>query len=267
MDISLWIDFSAFALVGAFAGFIAGLLGIGGGMVIVPALIFLLPAFGVDPSVLTQVAVGSSLGCIAVISINSTRAHQSHGGVRWLVFARLAPGMVCGSLLGAALAHFLPSLVLQRIIGVAALLVAVKMSIGGRPAAGRELPGPAGLVAVGGVIGGLSSLIGIGGGSLTVPFLSWCSVPMRRAVGTSAACGMPIAWSGAIGFVISGWGIQNIGMASVGYIGLPPLIGVAGGSLLLTPLGARWAHRLPASTLRRVFAVLLVVAGIRMLMG
>lgn len=267
MQIPLWIDFLAFAATGACAGVLAGLLGIGGGMVIVPALIFLLPAFGVEPAVLTQVAVGSSLASIAVISINSTRAHQAYGGVLWPVVLRMAPGLVIGAFAGAAVADLLPSLVLQRIVGVAALAVAVKMSVSANPAAQRQLPGAVGLGGVGGAIGGLSSLIGIGGGSLTVPYLSWCNVPMRRAVGTSAACGIPIAWAGTIGFVVSGWNAPDIGMASIGYVGIEPFVGVAVGSLVFTPLGAKWAHRLPAKTLRRIFAVLLAVAGVRMLMG
>lgn len=257
----------AFLATGAVAGLLAGLLGIGGGMVIVPALVFLLPGLGVPPAVLTQMAVGTSLACISVISINSTRAHHARGGVAWPVVARLAPGLALGALGGAALAHALPSLTLQRIVGVSALLVAARMIFGGNPAGRRDLPGSAGLVTVGGTIGTLSSLVGIGGGSLTVPFLVWCHMPMVRAVATSAACGMPIAWAGMLGFAVAGWGEPSHGAASVGYVHLIGAAGIVAGSLAATPVGAALAHRLPAVALRRVFALLLVVVGLRMIMA
>lgn len=236
-------------------------------MIIVPALVFLLPGFGVGSTVLTQVAVGTSLACISVISINSARAHHARGAVDWPVFLRLVPGLVAGALAGAALAHALPSLTLQRVVGVCALLVAARMGLGGNPSPQRELPGAPGLGAAGGVIGTLASLVGIGGGSLTVPFLAWCNVPMVRAVATSAACGMPIAWAGAAGFVIAGWGEPGRGDAAIGYVHLTAAAGVVAGSLLLTPVGAALAHRLPAIALKRVFAVLLLVVGLRMIAG
>lgn len=261
------ISLSIFLVTGAVAGLLAGLLGIGGGMVIVPALVFTLPALGVAPDVLTQVAVGTSLACISAISISSARAHHVRGGVIWGVFAAMAPGLGVGALAGAALAHVMPSLWLQRVVGVAALLVAVKLLADIAPAPHRDLPGRPALTAAGGIIGSLSSLIGIGGGSLTVPYLVWCNVPITRAVGTSAACGMPIAWAGAVGFAVAGWGLAGIGPGSLGYLNLPATGGIVAGSLLFTPLGAALAHRLPARALKRVFALLLVVVGVRMLWG
>lgn len=256
-----------FVATGAVAGLLAGLLGIGGGMIIVPALIFVLPALGVAADVLTQTAVGTSLACISVISISSARAHHVRGGVIWRVFLAMAPGLVLGALAGAALAHVLPSLTLQRIVGIAALLVAVKLFTDVKPAPHRDLPGGATLAGAGGAIGALSSLVGIGGGSLTVPYLAWCNVPITRAVGTSAACGMPIAWAGTAGFVVTGWGLTGTGPASLGYVSLPAAAGVVAGSLAFTPLGAALAHRLPAAALKRVFALLLAVVGLRMLWG
>lgn len=261
------ISFLAFAAVGAVAGLLAGLFGIGGGMVMVPALIFMLPAFGVDASVLTQVAVGTSLACICFISINSTRAHHARGGVDWLTFRRLAPGLVFGAIVGAVLAGLMPSLLLQRLIGVGALLVGGRMFLGHNPSPSRELPASKGLAATGTGIGALSSLVGIGGGSLTVPFLAWCNQPMVRAVGTSAACGMPIAWAGVLGYLVAGWGETGLGAATLGYVHLIAAAGIIVGSLLLTPVGAMLAHRLPATALKRVFAVLLLIVGVRMAMG
>lgn len=261
------LSFLAFLATGAVAGLLAGLLGIGGGMIIVPALVFLLPTFGVETEVLTQVAVGSSLACISVISINSAWAHHGRDGVLWPVFLRMVPGLVLGALAGAALAHVLPSLVLQRIVGVAALTVAVRLLADIRPAPHRDLPGALGLGTAGGAIGGMSSLIGIGGGSFTVPYLVWCNVPVARAVGTAAACGMPIAWAGTVGFVIAGWGEPGRGAASVGYVHLTSAVGVIAGSLAFTPVGAMLAHRLPALLLKRIFGVVLALVGVRMLLG
>lgn len=263
----MFLSLLAFAATGALAGLLAGLLGIGGGMIMVPALIFLLPAFGVAPAVLTQVAVGTSLAAISVIAINSSRAHHARGAVDWRVWLRMAPGLVAGAVVGAMLAHALPSVLLRRIIGVCALLVAARMGLGFNPAARRELPGTPGLGAAGAAIGTLSALIGIGGGSLTVPYLRWCNVPMVRAVATSAACGMPIAWAGTAAFVVTGWGELGPDTATLGYVHLTAAAGLVGGSLLFTPAGAALAHRLPAAMLKRIFAVLLLIVGLRLFLA
>lgn len=249
---------------GLFAGFCAGLLGIGGGAIMVPAFLFLFAALGVPPAVLAQAAVGTSLACISVIAINSTRAHHRRGAVLWPVMLRLAPGLVAGALVGAAVAHLLSSLALQRVVGVAALLLALRMALDLDSSGQRPLPGAAALAGVGTAIGGLSALVGIGGGALTVPFLSWCRVPMVRAVGTSAACGMPIAWAGTLGFVVAGWGAPAGGL---GYVQPLAAAVVVAASLAATPLGAALAHRLPANALRRVFALLLTAVGLRLLYG
>src|SRR5699024_10873867 len=167
----------------------AGLLGIGGGAILVPALIYLLPKLGVGSSVLTQMAVGTSLGSICINSILSARAHHRRGGVLWRVVLSLAPGLVLGGLLGAWIAHFLSSLVLQRIVGVALLLIALRLITGGQPSGQRELPGVPALAGVGTVIGGLSSLIGIGGGAGTVAVRDWGKGAVGRAAGTAARRG------------------------------------------------------------------------------
>lgn len=236
-------------------------------MILVPALIVLLPRLGVDANVLSQAAVGSSLACISVISLNSAAAHARRKAVDWRAFTGLLPGLMLGAVLGAGLAHLLPSLALQRLVGVAALAVAARILTNVQPNAQRELPGRLGLGVAGGVIGTLSSLVGIGGGSVTVPFLNWCNLPMQRAVGTSSACGVPIAWAGTLGFIVTGWGLPGTGGLSLGYVNYAAAGGIILGSLAFTPMGAALAHRLPAATLRRVFAVLLVVVGLRMLLS
>jgi uncharacterized membrane protein YfcA len=194
-------------------------------------------------------------------------AHHRRGGVLWPLLKRFAPGLVAGAMAGAFVADALHSDTLRRIVGVGALLVSLQMFLDLRPAGhGRMPPGPA-ITAGGGVIGLLSSLIGIGGGSLTVPFLSWCGVPMRQAVGTSAASGVPIAWAGVAGFIVAGLGEAGRPPLSLGYVALPAFACIAIASVLTAPLGARLAHTLPPVLLKRGFAVLLAVIGLKMLVG
>ena len=250
-----------FAATGAAAGLLAGLFGVGGGLIMVPALAFILPLQGVGPAVVMQVAVGTSLAVISATSVSSMLAHHSRQGVLWPVFRLLAPGLMAGAAAGAFVAHLLSGIVLQRIVGVGALLVALQMALDARPAGDKPLPGAAGLLAAGGVIGAISALIGIGGGSLTVPFLTWRSVNIRQAVGTSAACGVPIAWAGAAGFIVAGWSVPGRPEFSLGYVALPAFAGIALMSVLVAPLGARLAHRLPPQQLKRAFAALLLVIG------
>ena len=256
-----------FALTGACAGLLAGLFGVGGGLIMVPALALVLPGQGIDPAVTMQVAIATSLAVIALTSLSSMVAHHRRAGVLWPVFRLLAPGLAGGALAGAFVAHLLPGAVLQRIVGTGALLVAAQMFLEAQPRATRALPGTPGLLGAGAVIGALSALIGIGGGSLTVPFLSWRGVPIRQAVGTSAACGVPIAWAGVAGFVLAGAGVAGRAGLSAGYVSLAAFAGLAGASVLAAPLGARLAHRLPPRALKRAFALLLVVVGLMLLLG
>lgn len=253
-----------FLLTGIVAGLIAGLFGVGGGMIIVPALAFLLPTLGVAENIVMQVAVGTSLAIISVTSISSVLAHNRHDGVLWDVFKALAAGLVVGALIGAVIADLVSSLALRRLVGVSALLVAVKMWLDLKPRAHTPLPGPVGLGIAGTLIGSASSLIGIGGGSLTVPFLSWCSVPMRQAVGTAAAGGIPIAWAGMLGFMITGWGEPGRPSWSIGYVSLLGFAGIAVASVAAAPIGAKLAHSLPPAILKKCFAVLLFIIGIQM---
>jgi uncharacterized membrane protein YfcA len=268
-----------FALTGAAAGVLAGLFGVGGGLIMVPALAFLLPLQGVGPAVVMQVAIGTSLAVISATSVSSMLAHQRRGGVLWPTFRLIAPGLALGAVGGALVAHVLSGTVLQRIVGVGAVLVAIQMfldlppekrvgsiSSDEDPIRGGRAEIDLTLFSAGAVIGALSSLIGIGGGALTVPFLSWRGVPMRQAVGTAAACGVPIAWAGAAGFVFAGWGVPGRPEFSLGYVALGAFAGLAVASVLTAPLGARLAHRLPPRTLKRAFALLLVIVGVTLLL-
>jgi hypothetical protein len=256
-----------YLLLGVFAGIVAGLFGVGGGLVIVPVLSILFQARGVDAAAYVHLAVGTSLATIVVTSVASMRTHHEHGAVRWELFRQLVPGIVIGALIGAVIADFLPTSALRIIFGVFELAVALQIGFNLMASAHRRLPAPRHMPAVGSIIGMVSSVVGIGGGTLTVPFLIWCNVSIRQAVATSSACGLPISLAGAAGFVAIGWNATSLPPGSTGFLYWPAFFGIAVASIFSAPIGARWAHRLPVDVLRRVFAGFLAILGIRMLLG
>jgi len=253
--------------LGAFAGVLAGMLGVGGGLVIVPVLAWVFLGLDFDAGVIMHLAVGTSLATIVFTSISSVRAHHRRGAVQWVAVWQLLPGIVFGVFLGALLAEQLPTPALRTVFGIFELLVAAQMAFSLLPEAHRALPGRVGMGAAGTVIGGVSAIVGIGGGTLTVPFLLWCGVAMRQAVATSAACGLPIAVAGAVAFVWTGSGNTALPPQAVGYVYLPALLGVAVSSILFAPAGAWLAHSLPITVLKRFFAVFLALLGGKMLLG
>ena len=253
--------------LGAFAGVMAGMLGVGGGLIIVPVLAWIFGRQSVSDALIMHLAIGTSLASIVITSISSIRAHHQRGAVLWPAFWRLTPGIVIGAWLGAAVADLLSSAALTKIFAVFVLMVAAQMAFGAKPAPQRELPKPTGMAATGVVIGMVSAIVGIGGGSLTVPFLSWCNIPIRQAVATSAACGLPIALAGALGFIVTGLNAPHLPAWSLGYVYGPALVGVASASMLTAPLGAKLAHTLPTHSLKKVFAVFLAAVGSKMLLG
>lgn len=258
-----------FLVTGAITGVLAGLFGVGGGWVMVPALVFVLPMIGAPPDADMQMAIGTSLAVIGATSISSTLSHHRRGAVLWPIFRGLAPGLIVGALLGSGIADQLPAALLKRFVAIGALLVAIQMAFDLKPAARKDAkpPDTVELTLVGAVIGALSSLIGIGGGTLTVPYLTMRGTHIRSAVGTSAACGMPIAWGGAIGFMFHGWHHPGLPPYSIGYVSLLAFAGLGAASVATAPLGARLAHGLPAIVLARGFAVVLAGVGIKMLLG
>lgn len=266
MDAMLTILLLYLAL-GAFAGVMAGMLGVGGGLIIVPVLAWIFGRQQVSDALIMHLAIGTSLASIVVTSISSIRAHHQRGAVLWPAFWRLTPGIVIGAWLGAAVADVLSSAALTKIFAVFVLMVAAQMAFGAKPAPQRELPKPTGMTITGAVIGMVSAIVGIGGGSLTVPFLSWCNIPIRQAVATSAACGLPIALAGALGFIVTGLNAPHLPAWSLGYVYGPALVGVASASMLTAPLGAKLAHTLPTNSLKKVFAVFLAAVGSKMLLG
>ncbi|WP_437879532.1 sulfite exporter TauE/SafE family protein [Pseudomonas sp. LRF_L74] len=255
------MEYLLYMVLGACAGILAGLFGVGGGLIIVPVLVYSFAAHGFSPEVLTQLAVGTSLATIIFTSINAIREHHRRGAVNWQVFAWMSLGILFGCGVGALTAARIHGEILQKIIGVFAILVAIQMALDLKPKASHGLPGKPGLAAAGGVIGWASAIFGIGGGSLTVPFLSWRSLPMQQAVATSSACGLPIAISGALSFIWVGWGDTRLPEWSLGFVYLPALVGIALTSVFFSRFGARLAHRLPPRVLKRLFAVLLAGVG------
>lgn len=251
-------------VAGALAGMFAGLLGIGGGAIIVPVLALFFEHQGANPDAVMQAAIGTSLATIVFTALASVRAHQARGAVRWSVFWQLTPGIVAGGFVGAAVAHRLPGHFLKTLFGVFLLLVALQMAIGKKPKSQRPPLATRWMWVAGGVIGALSSLFGIGGASISVPFLLWCSLPAVEAIGTAAAIGLPIALAGTIGYIVTGFYATGLPRWSIGYVVLPPFFGIVIASILSAPIGARIAHRLPQMTLQRIFAVFLVLLGLRL---
>ena len=256
--------FAAYCGLGLLVGFVAGLLGVGGGLIIVPVLIFLLHAQGLAAGMEPQLALGTSLASILFTSLSSVRAHHRHGAVEWPLVRRIAPGIVLGTLAGAMLAAQMSAALLKGVFVVFLFYAAIQMWLDFKPAPHRGLPGRAGTTLAGSVIGAVSSWVGIGGGTLSVPFMLWHNVALHRAIATSAAIGFPIALAGAVGYMVGGWGLSGLPAGSVGFVYMPALAGIVLGSVLTAPLGARTAHRLPVRPLKRVFALLLITLALRM---
>ncbi len=251
--------------LGAVAGVLAGLLGIGGGLVIVPMLTFVFTGQGFVHDHILHLALGTSLASILFTSLSSVRSHHKRGGVVWPVVLKITPGILVGTFVGAWIASQLSTNFLKGFFGVFLLYVGTQMLLGIKPKSNREIPGAPGMFGAGGVIGIFSSLVGIGGGTLSVPFLVWHNTAMRNAIGTSAAIGFPIAVAGTMGYLVNGWGVADLPPYSLGYIQGTALAGIVAASVCTAPLGAKLAHTLPVDKLKRIFALLLYVVAMRMI--
>lgn len=259
-------DLIILLITGGIAGILAGLLGIGGGILIVPVLVFIFRYQGVDSEIIMHTAIGTSLATIVVTSLSSIREHQAHGAIIWSIVRLIAPSIIIGALIGAVVADALPSDTLRLIFVPFMLLVAFQMGFGAPPKPYRQLPEKTGMFVAGGVIGSLSSILGIGGGSLSVPFMTFCNISVRNAVATSAAIGFPIALAGVIGFIVSGWNVDVLPEWSLGYINLKAALSIIIASALTAPLGAKLTHIMPVSLLKKAFALLLVIVAIKFIL-
>lgn len=251
--------------LGACTGFFAGLFGIGGGGIMVPILTFLFVHQQFPVEHVLHMALATSMAAIVPTAIASLRAHHKHQAVIWPVVIQIAPGILFGTFAGTFLASYFSAKPLAIFFSGFMAFVALQMVLNRKPKPAQQLPGMIGLSATGTGIGAISALVAIGGGTLTVPFLVWCNVALPVAIGTSAAVGLPIAVAGATGYAINGWGFTNLPPYTLGYIFWPGVLAIAATSSITASVGARLAHRLPITLLKKLFALLLIGLSVQML--
>jgi hypothetical protein len=251
---------------GAFVGIVSGLLGVGGGLIIVPVLYFVFITQDQPVEHVMHMALATSLATIIITSISSVIAHQRKDAVLWPIVLRITPGVCIGAWLGGLFASQLSTDILKPAFGVFELLVAVYMLSNYRPAAHRSTLGWGKLSSGGFLIGSISALAGIGGGTMTVPFLGWHNISIRKAVATSAACGLPIAVIATTAYVYSSWSVTNLPSPSLGYVHLNAFAYIVIVSVLTAPVGAMLAHRVPEKSLKKIFAVFILLVSLKMIL-
>jgi len=256
---------AAYLMLGATAGFLAGLFGVGGGTILVPVLLLLFDAQRFPAEHAMHLALGSSMAVILFTSLASMRKHHQHGAVNWRVVRSLTPGILFGAALGALLASSIPGRGLGLFFALFVYFAAAQILLDLRPHASRRLPGMIGMTLTGTLTGWLSSLVSIGGGTIVTPFLLWCNVPLRNAIGTSAAIGFPVAVGGTLGYIVTGLSHPALPQPSLGFVYLPALFWVALASVTTAPLGAMTAHRMNVGLLRKLFALLLIALATKLL--
>ncbi|WP_298443558.1 sulfite exporter TauE/SafE family protein [uncultured Ferrimonas sp.] len=261
------LDLLIYLVLGALAGTLSGLFGIGGGLVIVPVLITTFSVMGLSQEIYIHMAIATSLATIVITAATAIANHNKRGNVDWDVVKRFTPGVILGAYLGGVIADRVPADSLATLLGIFMLLIAAQMLLGLKPDAGRQLPGSGGLFAAGGVIGTLSAMVGIGGASLSVPFFRYCSLAMNRAVGTSATLTLPIAVAGVTSFVVNGWGSSALPEWTLGYVYLPAFAGIAIASSQFVRVGAALGAKLSQLWLQRSFALFLVFMGVKLLLS
>lgn len=263
------IETGLYILTGAFAGFAAGLLGIGGGLIIVPILYYSFSAQGYEQQYLMHMALATSLATIIITSISSSIAHQKKQAILWRVVLSLSPGICLGAWFGAELASQLNTAILKPIFGIFELFVATLMLSQYKSQQHQFRLKPVTAFIGGNIIGSVSAIVGIGGGTLTVPFLHWNNIKIKNAVASSAACGFPIAVAGTASYIVNGWNIEIAALsgndASFGYVQLNAFVIIAFTSFIFAPLGAKVAHRISDLNLKKFFSFLLFALGLKML--
>ncbi len=258
--------YAAYLMLGAIAGFLAGMFGVGGGLVLVPVLLFLFDSQHFPAEHLMLIALGTSMAAILFTSLASLREHHRHGAVNWRVVRNITPGILIGTAIGALVAASIPTRGLAIFFALFVYSVATQILLDMRPHAARQLPGATGMTLTGILTGCLSSLVSIGGGSIVVPFLVWCNVALRKAIGTSAAIGFPVAVGGTIGYVVTGMNIHTLPSYSLGFVYLPALFWISLTSIITAPLGAKATHQMKVGLLRKLFAVLLIALATKLLL-
>jgi uncharacterized membrane protein YfcA len=255
----------AYLLLGAVAGYLGGMFGIGGGTILVPVLLMLFEAQHFPAEHAMHLALGSSMAVILFTSIASMRKHHQHGAVNWQVVRRITPGILLGTAIGSLVAASISPFYLTIFFALFVLFAASQILLDIQPHASRQLPGIAGMTLTGTFTGWISTLVSVGGGTITVPFLLWCNVPIRHAIGTASAIGFPIAVGGTIGYILTGMHATGLPSSSLGYVYLPAMLGCALVSIITAPIGAKTAHSVNVTVLRKLFAVLLIGLAAKLL--
>lgn len=264
MSEQLLIELTTYLITGAVTGLAAGLLGIGGGLIVVPVLATALVYF-IDSNQILHIAIATSLATILITSLSSAYTHHRHGAVRWDAVKLLTLGVLVGAFIGGWVSQYFSSNLLAKVFGILELLIAFNMLLALKPKPSRTLPGFAGNTTAGTFIGGLASILGIGGGTLTTPYLVWNNVSMHQAIATSTAVSLPVALAGTVGYVLAGLQATDLPAYTTGYIYWPAFIGISIASIFTASIGAKLAHKLPVNLLKRAFGVLLIILAIKML--
>lgn len=258
---------AAYAVTGALVGFLAGLLGIGGGMTLVPILAALFTAQMLTADHNVHLALATAMASAAFTSSASVREHHKHGAVDWTIVKRMVPGMMTGSLLSTFASGWISQRALAIAFAVIVYVAATQMLLGKKPKAARSLPGPGPMFAIGAVIGVLSGLVSAGGTFLIMPVMLYCGVAMHTAIGTGAAIGIPVTVIGTLGYIAAGWRVADLPEYHLGFVFLPALAALVAGSIFTAPMGARLAHKLPVTTLKRIFALLMYALATKMVVS
>ena len=256
----------AYLILGAIAGIVAGMFGVGGGLLLVPILLFLFDAQHFPAGNAMHMALGTSMATILFTSLSSACKHHQHGAVNWRVVRGITPGILLGTALGTLSAASISSRGLGIFFVLFVYFAAAQILFDVRPHPSRQLPGMAGMTLTGILTGWISSLVSIGGGTVVVPFLIWCNVPLRNAIGTSAAIGFPIAVGGTLGYIATGLSLHTLPAPNLGFVYLPAMLWVILATVFTAPLGAMAAHRMKVGLLRKLFAVLLLLLATKLLL-
>jgi uncharacterized membrane protein YfcA len=256
-----------YLLAGAFAGVLSGMLGVGGGIILVPILIIIFSSSSMPAGLVAHMAIGTSLSTIIFTSMSAIYAQHRRRAIDWVLTRKLAPAIILGSLISGYLAGLIPGLVLKVMFGLFLSVAALQLFFEWRPAPYRTLPGQVTLVSIGTGIGALSALLGIGGGTILVPFFHWCNVDLRKAIATSTTLGFGLAVFGTIGFIMSGLERSGLPSGSYGYVSVPALIGISSTAMLFAPYGVYLSHRVPLHRLKRIFSLLLLCLAVNIVVG
>nr|WP_283102813.1 sulfite exporter TauE/SafE family protein [Shewanella abyssi] len=260
------VVFSICLALGAVIGFMAGLLGIGGGLIAVPALLHILPSVGVPAEHLPHVAIATSLAAIILTSLSSARAHHKRENIPWELFRSMLPGFVLGAICSGFISELITASLLQQIFAIFVMLMAIQMAFPMKPNSSRAMPSAIKLFLAAVIIALIAGLMGIGGGVLIIPFLTWCGLQMRYAIGFSSATGLLIALFGSIGYTLAGWNVASLPEGTLGFIYLPALLGIVATSMFVAPFGAKAATNWPTAKLKKIFALFLAIVGLKLVL-